>query len=491
MTLATRSLAVPELVDVPTNAIVGGQWVEGRQGQRSVDNPATGRSLAEVSVSTIDQCLSAVDTAADAQTTWAATAPRQRASILQRTYELMHRDGESLARLITLENGKALTDARAEVSYAAEYFRWYAEECVRTPGDMRRSPSGQNWILVSHEPVGVALLITPWNFPAAMATRKIAPALAAGCCVVLKPATETPLTSLAIARLLDEAGAPPGVVNAVVATPAGPAVDAMLADSRVRALSFTGSTEVGRVLLARSADRIVKSSMELGGNAPFLVLDDADLDAAVDCFMVAKFRNGGAACTAANRVFVQRGIADEFVSRITARVEALSVGDGLMPNVDIGPMVSRTERDRVASLVRSSIADGAKVLVGGADVPEGEGWFLQPTLLDGVDPTGELARTEIFGPVAPIIRFDDIDEAVTLANDVEAGLISYLYTEGLERGLSTSRRLESGMVGLNRGLASDPAAPFGGSKQSGLGREGSREGLLEFMETKYIATPYC
>jgi succinate-semialdehyde dehydrogenase/glutarate-semialdehyde dehydrogenase len=337
--------------------------------------------------------------------------------------------------------------------------------------------------------VGVALLITPWNFPAAMATRKIAPALAAGCAVVLKPATETPLAALFVAHLLEEAGVPAGVVNVVVATPAGPAVNAMLEDRRVRAVSFTGSTEVGKLLLREAAGNVAKPSMELGGNAPFLVLDDADLDEAVEGLMLAKFRNGGAACTAANRILVQSGVADAFVERITARIEALRMGDGSADGTEIGPMVSRKERDRVAALVDAAVAAGAKVVTGG-DVPDREGFFYTPTLLDGVLPDSDIAETEIFGPVAVVIRFDEVDQGIAWANATDAGLVSYVFTQGLESGVSVSRRLESGMVGLNRGLVSDPAAPFGGSKQSGLGREGASDGLLEFMEPKYIAMPY-
>jgi succinate-semialdehyde dehydrogenase/glutarate-semialdehyde dehydrogenase len=389
-----------------------------------------------------------------------------------------------------LENGKTLADAQGEVRYAAEFFRWFAEEAVRVPGDLRRSPAGHNWIMVSHEPVGVALLVTPWNFPAAMATRKIAPALAAGCTVVLKPAMETPLTALALADLLERAGVPAGVVNVVTAAPAGPAVAAMLADRRVRALSFTGSTEVGRILLAGAAANVVRCSMELGGNAPFLVLDDADLEAAVDGLMVAKMRNGGAACTAANRVLVQRGVADEFVERVSARMLGLTVGSGLDPASDVGPMVTAVERSRVQDLVRACVAGGARAVTGAA-LPTGDGYFYAPTLLTDVPAGSPILREEIFGPVAPVVVFDDLEQGLDLANDTDAGLVAYVYTENLKRGLYASRRLESGMIGLNRGLVSDPAAPFGGVKHSGLGREGAHEGIHEFLETKYVATAYA
>ncbi|MEV5010008.1 NAD-dependent succinate-semialdehyde dehydrogenase [Streptomyces sp. NPDC056159] len=474
---------------VPVDAYIDGTWVRGSGGRREVVNPADGSVLAEVSLSTVDECLAAVGAASRAQEAWSANSPRQRAQILLRAFDLMTRDAEELARIITLENGKVSGDARAEVAYTAEFFRWFAEESVRIPGDLRRSPAGHNWIMVSHEPVGVALLVTPWNFPAAMATRKIAPALAAGCSVVLKPAMQTPLAALFIARLLEEAGVPAGVVNVVLPDPPGPAVNAMLADARVRALSFTGSTQVGRVLLRQSAGTIVKNSMELGGNAPFIVFDDADLDEAAEGFLLAKLRNGGAACTAANRIFVQGGIRQEFLARITKRMAGLRIGPGSEPSSEIGAMVSQAERDRVAALVDRAVRDGARLVLGGS-VPERSGFFFPPTVLDGVSPTSEIMQTEIFGPVAPIAAFDHADEAIAWANATDAGLVSYVYTRDLERGLSVSRRLACGMVGLNRGLVSDPAAPFGGSKHSGLGREGSHDGMLEFMETKYVATPY-
>jgi succinate-semialdehyde dehydrogenase/glutarate-semialdehyde dehydrogenase len=472
-----------------TDPVVDGRWVVGDQEHRSVFNPATGEPICDVSVMSVGQCLTAVDAASAAQAGWALTPARERAEVLRRAFELMTERADQLAELIVLENGKVLTDAQAEVRYAAEFFRWFAEEAVRIPGDMRRSPAGHNWIMVSHEPVGVCLLVTPWNFPAAMATRKIAPALAAGCTVVLKPAMETPLTALAVADLLHEAGVPAGVVNVVTPSPAGPAVNAMLADRRVRAVSFTGSTEVGRLLLAAAAGNVVRSSMELGGNAPFLVLDDADLDAAVDGLMVAKMRNGGAACTAANRILVQRGVADEFIQRTIDRMTSLTVGDGLNPSSQVGPLVNQVEQRRVLDLVATARQQGATSHSAGTQ-PDA-GFFYPPTVLTGVAPDAAVLRTEIFGPVAPIVVFDSVDEAIAIANDTDAGLVAYLYTEGLDRGLSVSRRLEAGMVGLNRGLVSDPAAPFGGVKHSGIGREGAHEGILEFLEAKYVAVPFA
>ena len=471
-----------------TDPVVGGRWVIGDQELRPVHDPATGEAICEVSVTSIAQCIEAVDEASAAFPAWSLTPPRERAEVLRRAFELMTERADEIAKLIVLENGKVLADAQAEVRYAAEFFRWFAEEAVRVPGDLRRSPAGHNWIMVSHEPVGVSLLVTPWNFPAAMATRKIAPALAAGCTVVLKPAMETPLTALAVADLLHEAGVPAGVVNVVTPSPAGPAVSAMLADRRVRAVSFTGSTEVGRLLLSAAAGNVVRTSMELGGNAPFLVLDDADLDAAVEGLMVAKMRNGGAACTAANRILVQRGVADVFVERVVDRMTSLTVGPGLDPASEVGPMVNEAERRRVLDLVEAALAGGAHAHSSGV-APEA-GFFHAPTVLTDVAADAPILRTEIFGPVAPVVVFDTVDEAIAIANSTDSGLVAYLFTEGLDRGLSISRRLESGMVGLNRGLVSDPAAPFGGVKHSGIGREGAQEGILEFLETKYVAVPF-
>jgi succinate-semialdehyde dehydrogenase/glutarate-semialdehyde dehydrogenase len=431
----------------------------------------------------------AIDAAERAQQPWAELPPRERAEILRRAWELMTAEAEDFARLIVRENGKALRDARSEVAYAAEFFRWFAEEAVRVPGDMRRSPGGQNWIMVTEEPVGVALLVTPWNYPAAMATRKIAPALAAGCTAVLKPAAETPLTALALADLLERAGLPRGVLNVVCTNRSGPLVNHALHDPRVRALSFTGSTEVGRILLAAAADNVVRASMELGGNAPFVVLDDADLEEAVDGLMVAKLRNGGSACTAANRIYVADAIADEFVAAVSARMDAVRCGNGLDEDVELGPLVNAATRDKVAGLVDAAVAAGAAVIAGGDDggLP---GYHYRATVLADVKPDAAILRTEIFGPVAPVVRFSTVEEAIALANDSEFGLIAYLYTRDLDRGLSVSRRLRAGMVGLNRGVVSDPAAPFGGVKQSGIGREGASEGIREFLDTKYTAIPY-
>ena len=396
---------------------------------------------------------------------------------------------EQLARLIVLENGKALPDARGEVAYAAEFFRWFAEEAVRAGGDLQTAPSGTNRILVLRQPIGVCVLVTPWNFPAAMATRKIGPALAAGCTVILKPASLTPLTALAIAAILAEAGAPDGVVNVVPSTRSGALVSAMLHDPRVRKLSFTGSTQVGRQLLREAADCVVSSSMELGGNAPFLVFDDADLGAAVAGAMVAKMRNGGEACTAANRFYVQRGIAAAFTERFAEAMAGMRMGAGLGADVQLGPLVDEPSRTKVVELVADAVLRGARVVTGG-ELPPGEGWFYPPTVLGAVQPGSAILAEEIFGPVAPVVVFDTEDEAVALANDTEYGLIAYVFTADLARGLRVGEALESGMVGLNRALVSDPAAPFGGVKQSGLGREGGHDGLLEYLESKYIAVQW-
>ncbi|MCW2757904.1 MAG: succinate-semialdehyde dehydrogenase, partial [Nocardioidaceae bacterium] len=401
-----------------------------------------------------------------------------------RAFELMTERREQLAELIVLENGKALTDACGEVAYAAEFFRWFSEETVRVGGEYRLAPGGDKRIVTVPEPVGVSVLITPWNFPAAMATRKIAPALAAGCTVVLKPAPETPLSALSVADVLERAGVPAGVVNVVLPEPAGQPVAEMLADPRVRCLSFTGSTQVGRLLLHACADTVVRTSMELGGNAPFVVLEDADVAAAVEGAMVAKMRNGGSACTAANRFYVHRSVAEDFTARLTARMAAIRTGVGVAPGVELGALVSDAERDKVLDLVSGALEEGAVRTTPSPDLPTGA--FVAPTVLGSVPADAAILRTEIFGPVAAVVVVDGEDEAVHLANDTEAGLIAYVYAEEAH-GIRVAGRLEAGMVAVNRGVVSDPAAPFGGTKQSGLGREGGFEGIHEFLETKYIA----
>ncbi|SMD26192.1 NAD-dependent succinate-semialdehyde dehydrogenase [Kibdelosporangium aridum] len=470
-----------------TELLIGGKWLPASDGARiPVLDPATGQEIASVASGTVEDGLSAVDAAASALPSWAATAPRARADLLMAVFNLMQERADWLARLIVLENGKALPDALGEVKYAAEFFRWYAEEAVRVAGTVQTAPGGQNQIMVLRQPIGVSVLVTPWNFPAAMATRKIGPALAAGCSVILKPASETPLTALAIGALLEEAGAPPGLVNIVPSRRSGPVVSAMLADPRVRKLSFTGSTEVGRRLLAVAAESVLSCSMELGGNAPFLVFDDADLDAAIEGAMIAKMRNGGQACTAANRFYVQEGIAPAFATRLASAMGGLTMGPGASEGVQLGPLVNAEAVDKVDSLVSETVSLGARALVGGSR-PDGPGFYYPATVLADVPSSAPVLAEEIFGPVAPIVTFAGEEEAVRLANATEHGLVSYVYTDDLARGLRVSEALESGMVGLNRGLVSEPAAPFGGVKQSGIGREGGHEGLLEYTESKYIA----
>jgi succinate-semialdehyde dehydrogenase/glutarate-semialdehyde dehydrogenase len=454
--------------------------------QIEVLNPATGLAIGTVDNASIADCLHAVGMAHDAFVPWKNTAPRVRAEILRKAFDIMIAEQEELARTITLEMGKVLSDARAEVAYAAEFFRWFSEEAVRIDGDYRRAPSGSNWLLVSRQPVGVALLATPWNFPAAMATRKIGPALAAGCTVVLKPAHDTPLTALAIADILRRAGVPTGVVNVVVADPPGPAVEAMLNSGKVRKLSFTGSTRVGSLLLAQAAQHIINCSMELGGNAPLIVCADADIDVAVDGAMLAKMRNGGAACTAANRFYVHEHVLSEFTDKFTARMAALQLGDGLDPSTTLGPLVSRAQQQRVADAVAGAVSRGAKVLCGGAASTE-PAFGYQATVLAGVSPHDEILQDEIFGPVAALVSYSDEQEMLSLANNVEHGLVGYVFTRDAARGMRIAEALETGMVGFNRGLVSDPSAPFGGVKASGIGREGGHDGLLAFLETKYVA----
>jgi len=466
---------------------IGGKWEAG-QGIPVLD-PSTGNTLAEVPDASIDDALRAVDAAEAAASEWRRTPPRQRSEILRRWFTLMTDHAEELSLLISLENGKALTDARGEVAYAAEFFRWYAEEATRIGGEFRHTPSGAHNILVDHEPIGIAVLITPWNFPAAMATRKIGPALAAGCTVILKPASETPLTAYAMARLGAEAGVPDGVVNVLTTTTPGPVTSAMLADPRVRKLSFTGSTGVGRTLLAEASKSVVSCSMELGGNAPFVVFDDADLDAALDGAMVAKMRNGGEACTAANRFYVQSGIHDAFVEGLTTRMAKLKLGAGYAPDTQCGPMITINAVEKIDRLVSEAKSRGARATIGGDPMP-GSGYYYPPTVLENVPTDAALAHEEIFGPVAAVYRFESEEDAITLANDTEYGLAAYVYSRDIMQAMRVGRGIETGMIGINRGLMSDPAAPFGGTKQSGLGREGGVTGILEFMEPKYFAVEF-
>jgi succinate-semialdehyde dehydrogenase/glutarate-semialdehyde dehydrogenase len=475
------------LAHVPTDLWIGGKWRKSSDNQRfDVIDPATEGKITSVASASVEDAKAAIDAAADAFEGWAARKPRERGEILRKSYELIVRDAERLAKLITIENGKALSDSKGEVLYSAEFFRWYAEEAVRNIGQVSRAPSSGARIFVHHKPAGIAVLVTPWNFPAAMATRKIGPALAAGCPVVLKPASETPLTMLALMPLLEEAGVPAGVVNVIPSRRSGAVVSAMLHDPRVRVVSFTGSTEVGRKLLHEAADSVVKPAMELGGNAPFIVFEDADIDAAIEGAMIAKMRNMGEACTAANRFYVQEKVHDTFAKKLTERMASLKMGNGLEDGVALGPLVNAEGRDKVKELVADAVKKGAIVLTGGK-APDGKGYFYPATVLDNVPDTATMLNEEIFGPVASIQTFKSEDEVVKRANDTEYGLVAYLYTGDLTRGMRVSERLDFGMIGLNRGLVSDPAAPFGGVKQSGLGREGAHEGLMEFLETQYVS----
>jgi succinate-semialdehyde dehydrogenase / glutarate-semialdehyde dehydrogenase len=477
------------MIDVPKQLFIGGEWLDAVDGATMpVDDPATGEIICHVADAGPKDALLAESAAVKAQEEWAATAPRARSEILRRAYEIILSRADDLALLMTTEMGKPLAEAKGEVAYAAEFFRWFSEEAVRIEGGFGTLPDGRNRMLLMRQPVGPCLLITPWNFPLAMGTRKIGPAIAAGCTMVLKPAPQTPLSSLALADILREAGLPDGVLNVVATSRAGEVVEPLLRGGRIRKLSFTGSTQVGRLLLAQCADTVVRTSLELGGNAPFIVFDDADLDVAVDGAMVAKMRNMGEACTAANRFFVHRSVADEFAQRLANRMGSLVVGPGARPGVDVGPLIDEAGCRKVDQLVQDAVQRGARVLVGGARV-DGPGRFYPPTVLTDVHPDSDLTTNEIFGPVAAILTFEDEDDVVRRANDSEWGLIGYVFTRSLDRALRVTERLETGMVGLNTGLVSNPAAPFGGVKQSGLGREGGRVGIEEFLEYKYVAMP--
>ncbi|GAA2276259.1 NAD-dependent succinate-semialdehyde dehydrogenase [Streptomyces hawaiiensis] len=477
------------MTEVLTQLFIGGSWVDAADGATiPVDDPATGEILCHVADAGPEDAKLAEEAAVHAQEEWARTAPRVRSEILRRAYEIIIERTDELAHLMTAEMGKPLAEARGEVAYAAEFFRWFSEEAVRIDGGLATLPDGRNRMLLSRRPVGPCLLITPWNFPLAMGTRKIGPAVAAGCTMILKPAPQTPLSSLALAAILKEAGLPDGVLNVVTTSRAGEVCEPLLRGGRIRKLSFTGSTAVGQLLLAQSAQAVVRTSMELGGNAPFVVFEDADLDKAVDGAMLAKMRNMGEACTAANRFFVHRSVAEEFGRRLAERMGALVVGPGTRDGFDVGPLIDRRGRAKVEELVADAVERGAQVLVGGR-TPEGPGCFYPPTVLADVDPGSRLMDTEIFGPVAAILTFDDEDDVIRRANDTPWGLVGYVFTEGLDRALRVSERLEVGMVGLNTGLVSNPAAPFGGVKQSGLGREGGRVGIDEFLDYQYLAVP--
>lgn len=474
--------------DVAKGLYIDGKWQAPDSGRTlDVFDPSNEALIAKVADAGEKDAERAIAAAAAAAPAWAAAAPRKRAEILRRCYELMTERAEDLAWLISLENGKALRDARGEVAYAAEFFRWNSEEAVRIQGELLQAPSGSNRIIVDYQPIGICVLVTPWNFPAAMATRKIGPALAAGCTVILKPASETPLTAYALANLYTEAGVPAGVVNVLTTSRPGPVVAHLLADPRVRKLSFTGSTPVGRALLTEAAKSVISSSMELGGNAPLIVFDDADLETALEGTMVAKMRNAGQACTAANRIYVQSSVYDTFINKLQSKMEALTIGPGISPDTECGPMITAKARDKLERLVENAIGLGAKLHCGGAR-PNRVGFYYPPTVLGDVPADAELNHEEIFGPVAAVSKFETEDEVIAKANDTEYGLAAYIFTRDVARGFRIARKIESGMIALNRGLVSDPAAPFGGVKQSGLGREGGTHGIYEFLESKYIAT---
>jgi succinate-semialdehyde dehydrogenase/glutarate-semialdehyde dehydrogenase len=485
MTASERERAVLE--QVPADLYIAGEWRAASAGATlAVEDPATTEPLVQVADASVEDALAALTAAADAQAAWAAHPPRERGEILRRAYEAIVAQTEDLALLMTLEMGKALAESRAEIGYAAEFFRWFSEEAVRIHGRYMINTTGKGRILTMRQPVGPCVFVTPWNFPTAMGTRKIAPAIAAGCTMVVKPAKQTPLSMLALAKILEQAGLPGGVLNVITAKSAGAVIAPLLADPRTRKLSFTGSTEVGRTLIEQSAQQILRVSMELGGNAPFLVFDDADLDAAVEGALLAKMRNVGEACTAANRFHVHESVAEEFSRRLAERMGALKVGRGTEPDVDVGPLIDEAQRGKVTELVDDAVTRGARVLLGGGRA-EGRGYFFEPTVLADVPDGARLLSEEIFGPVAPVATFTTEEQALAAANRTEYGLVAYVYTRDLSRAFRVCEGIESGMIGLNQGVVSNPAAPFGGVKQSGFGREGGFEGIGEYLETKYVA----
>jgi succinate-semialdehyde dehydrogenase/glutarate-semialdehyde dehydrogenase len=472
---------------VPTQLFIGGEWRDASSGKTlDIEDPSTGETLTAVADATPEDAKAALDACCAVQDEWSRHPPRERAEILRRSYQAMMDNVEDLALVMTLEMGKPLTEARGEVAYAADYLRWFSEEAVRIDGQFQVTPDGKGRMLTMKQPIGPCYAITPWNFPAAMGTRKIGPAIAAGCTMVMKPAQQTPLTMLALAKIFQEAGLPDGVVNVITSSSSSKVSAPIINDPRLRKLTFTGSTEVGRILVEQSAQGLLKTSMELGGNAPFLVFDDADVDAAVEGALVAKMRNIGEACTAANRFYVASAIADEFAEKLAAKLGQWKVGRGVEEGVRVGPLIDATQRDKVAELVEDATSKGADVVLGGGK-REGAGYFFDPTVLAGVPSDARLLKEEIFGPVAPVIAFDDEDAAIAAANDTEYGLVSYVYTKDLKRAFRVCERLETGMIGLNQGLVANVQAPFGGVKASGLGREGGAVGIDEFLEIKYIA----
>jgi succinate-semialdehyde dehydrogenase/glutarate-semialdehyde dehydrogenase len=473
--------------NTPRQLYIGGKWVDATGGNTfGVEDPATGETLCEVADATPEDAVRALDAAVAAQVDWARSAPNERSEILYRAFTALQDRSDELAMLMTLEMGKSLAEAKGEIAYAAEFFRWFSGEALRLDGYYKSAGNGQSRVLVMKQPVGPCFFITPWNFPTAMGTRKIGPAIAAGCTMVVKPAQQTPLSMLALAQLLADCGLPDGVLNVVTATKSGDVSGPIISDPRLRKLSFTGSTPVGRSLIAQAAEQVLKTSMELGGNAPFLVFEDADLDAAVDGAMVAKMRNVGEACTSANRFHVHESVAEEFAEKLASRMGGMKIGHGADEGTEVGPLIDASQREKVAELVEDAVSKGAKAVVGGGP-RDGAGYFFEPTVLTGVTDDARVLEEEIFGPVAPIATFSDEEEAIDAANRTEYGLVAYVFTRDLDRALRVSERLESGMVGLNQGLVSNAGAPFGGVKQSGVGREGGNEGIAEYLETKYVA----
>jgi succinate-semialdehyde dehydrogenase/glutarate-semialdehyde dehydrogenase len=484
MSTATKEQSVVE--SVPRKLYIAGEWRDGSEGTLEVEDPSTGEAIAEVADASVDDAVSALAAAHEKQKEWQNTPPRDRGEILRRAWELIEERKDDLSLLMTLEMGKTIKESQAEITYAGEFFRWFAEESVRIDGRYAVAPNGAGRLLTLKQPVGPSLMITPWNFPMAMGTRKIGPAIAAGCTMVMKPAKQTPLSMLALAQILEEVGLPGGVLNVITASSSGSIMEPLIKDSRARKLSFTGSTEVGRKLIEQAADQVLKVSMELGGNAPFLVFDDADVDDAVEGALIAKMRNIGEACTAANRFHVADAVADEFASKLADRMGSMKVGRGTEDDSDVGPLIDGDQRSKVKELVDDAKQKGANVIVGGTEV-DGSGYFFEPTVLSDIPDDADLLKEEIFGPVAPVKGFDGEQEAIDAANATHYGLVAYVYTRDLKRALRVCEALETGMVGLNQGMVSNPAAPFGGVKQSGVGREGGYEGIEEYLETKYVA----
>jgi succinate-semialdehyde dehydrogenase/glutarate-semialdehyde dehydrogenase len=485
MSIATEERSVVERV--AKQLYIGGEWRDASGGETlAVEDPATGETICEVADGTAEDAKAALDAAVEKGAEWAATPPNERSEILWRAYEALNDRAEELALLMTLEMGKALAESKAEIAYSAEFFRWFSGEALRTDGYYKPAGNGASRVLVMRQPIGPCFFITPWNFPTAMGTRKIGPAIAAGCTMVWKPAKLTPLSAFALAQLLEEVGLPGGVLNIVTSSSSGSVAEPVISDPRLRKLSFTGSTEVGRKLIAQSADNVLKVSMELGGNAPFLIFDDADLDAALEGAMIAKMRNIGEACTSANRFHVAESLADEFAEKLAERMGKLRLGRGTEEGVDIGPLIDDDQRSKVAELVEDAVGKGAKALVGGS-AADGAGYFYEPTVLGAVPPEARVLREEIFGPVAPVASFESTEDAIAAANDTEYGLVAYVFTRDLKRALTVCEGLETGMIGLNQGMVSNAGAPFGGVKQSGIGREGGNEGIHEYLETKYVA----